>query len=253
MKIQEQIKDLEDQIKELSIEKYQLEQEGSKEIKSFIAKIFDLHDILLDGDEIDGDLSSFKIKRPHPEYSYKKEMFTIYHDSIGWGDEDKDKFEATVNYYTGGATNDPWELKRLVTLGKVAELLENKAYYDQFNDGIADIKRNYRPEKNRILKERFAHETTVRELKLEEKRQKKEQFLQDLNQGVEFGEPVSFGNTSKTFNKVVGLKVTDITPSGKTAQLEITVKDWKGDIYTLNTKMKVESFEDLYAKPYTVS
>lgn len=242
-------------VQELNAEIDQLEKQISKEqkvlegdIQNFVEALLKSHHIISEEDEIQSGKDYTYVKRVHPEAGYHKDMFTLYHSSkFGEGDE------VEVNYYTGGATNDTWELNRLVALGKMAGFLENKETYSKLNDGIVKLKSITKPIIKELYSKKFELEKQATQIAIEEERQKKEQFLQDLNQGVKFEEPVSFGNTSKTFSGVVGLKVTDITPSGKTAQLEITLKDWRGDTYTLNTKMKVESFEDLYTGPYTVS
>lgn len=242
-------------VQELNAEIDQLEKQISKEqkilerdIQNFIGDLLKSHYIINEGDEVQSGEDYSYVKRVHPEVAYTKEMFTLYHSSkFGEGDE------VEVNYYTGGATNSTWELNRLVTLGKMAGFLENKETYSKLNDGIVKLKSITKPVVKELYSKKFELEKQATQIAIEEERQNKEQFLQDLKQGVEFKEPVSFGNTSRAFNGVVGLKVTSTTASGKTAQLEITLKDWRGDIYTLKAKMKVESFEDLHTKAYTVS
>lgn len=242
-------------VQELNAQIDQLKKQISKEekvlegdIQNFVEDLLKSHYIINEGDEVQSGEGYTYVKRVHPEVSYTKDMFTLYHSSRFGEDQ-----EVEVNYYTGGATNDPWELNRLVALGKMAGFLENKETYSKLNDGIAKLKSITEPIVEELYSKKLELEKQATQIAIEEEGQKQEQFLQDLKQGVEFEEPVSFGNTSRTFNGVVGLKVTSTTASGKTAQLEITLKDWRGDIYTLKAKMKVESFEDLHTKAYTVS
>ena len=251
MNLQKQKQQLEDRLKEISIEHGNLDEIRNRDIKVFVIDLLKGHNIIQEGDVIDVYRSRIDVKRPHPDYSYNKDMFTIYHDTVSWKDDSGYKTE--INYYTGGSTNDKWELDRLVSLGRMAEFLVVESNYNKITDGITKINSIHNPIAKQLYKERFEIEKQLQEIRLEENRQKKEQFIQDLKKGVEFENVVSFGNTSKTFHSVRSLQIKDLTPSGKSADLKLKWENWDNSVSEYETRMKVDAIEDLYTEPYTVS
>lgn len=250
MNLQKQKQQLEDRLKEISIEQSNLDKIQDRDIKVFIIDLLKSHNIIQEGDVVDASQTQIDVKRSHPDYSYDKNMFTIYHDTVSW--EEDSGYKTEINYYTGGSTNDKWELNRLVSLGRMAEFLVVESNYNKITDGIAKIKSIHGPIAKQFYKERFEIEKQLREIELEERRQKKEQFIQDLKKGVEFENVVSFGNTSKTFHSVRSLQIKDLTPSGKSADLKLKWENWDNSVSEYETRMKVDAIEDLYTEPYTV-
>lgn len=250
MNLQKQKQQLEDRLKEISIEQSNLDKIQDRDIKVFIIDLLKSHNIIQEGDVVDAYQTRIDVKRSHPDYSYDKDMFTIYHDTVSWKEDSGYKTE--INYYTGGSTNDKWELNRLVSLGRMAEFLVVESNYNKITDDIAKIKSIHGPIAKQFYKERFEIEKQLREIELEERLQKKEQFIQDLKKGVEFENVVSFGNTSKTFHSVRLLQIKDLTPSGKSADLKLKWENWDNSVSEYETRMKVDAIEDLYTEPYTV-
>jgi len=251
MNLQKQKQQLEDRLKEILIEQSNLDKIQDRDIKVFVIDLLKSRNIIQEGDVVDAYRTRIDVKRSHPDYSYDKDMFTIYHDTVSWKEDSEYKTE--INYYTGGSTNDKWELNRLVSLGRMAEFLVVESNYNKITDGIAKIKSIHGPIAKQFYKERFEIEKQLREIELEERRQKKEQFIQDLKKGVEFENVVSFGNTSQTFHSVRSLQIKDLTPSGKSADLKLKWENWDNSVSEYETRMKVDAIEDLYTEPYTVS
>lgn len=240
---------LEQEIKEARIRKHEVIELQRKDIQTFITDFLSIHKVIEEGDEVISSDDSTEIRRPHPEVTYNKNIFNLYHRK-GWSAEVP---ETTVNYYTGGATNDIWELKRLVSLGRLAEVLASKEFYDTLNMGVQKIKDIHDPAITREYENIRELEKTQKQIKIESERNKQEQFLQDLLKGVEFEEGVSFGNTTKTFNGVVNLKVEQYSASGKTADLQVKMLTWSGEPYELKVKkMKVDSFASLCLTKHSV-
>ena len=251
MNLQKQKQQLEDRLKEILIEQSNLDKIQDRDIKVFVIDLLKSRNIIQEGDVVDAYRTRIDVKRSHPDYSYDKDMFTIYHDTVSWKEDSEYKTE--INYYTGGSTNDKWELNRLVSLGRMAEFLVVESNYNKITDGIAKIKSIHGPIAKQFYKERFEIEKQLREIELEERRQKKEQFIQDLKKGVEFENVVSFGNTSQTFHSVRSLQIKDLTPSGKSADLKLKWENWDNSVSEYETRMKVDAIEDLYTESYTVS
>lgn len=251
MNLQEEKQQLENKLKDINIERGELEEIEKSDIKVFVIGLLKIYNIIQEGDVVDAYRSRIDIKRPHPDYSYNKDMFTIYHDTKSWRDDDE--FRTEINYYTGGSTNDKWELNRLVSLGRMAEFLVVESNYNKITNGIAKIKSIHKPISSQLSKETFQIEKQIREIELEERRQKKAQFIQDLKKGVEFEELISFGNTSQTFRSVKSLQIKDLTPSGKSADLKLKWKNWDDSVSEYETRMRINAIEDLYREPHTVS
>ena len=67
---------------------------------------------------------SIEVKMSHPDYSYKKEIFTIRFDRESWREVNYNKTK--LSYYST-STFDNFEIKRLSLLGHVATHLQNGA------------------------------------------------------------------------------------------------------------------------------
>ena len=248
------MKDLKQEVEQLLTDarakKFELKELQRKDIQTFITDFLSIHKVTEEGDQVVSTEDYTEILRPHPEVTYNKNIFTLYHNK-SWGRENPD---TTVSYYTGGATNDSWELKRLVSLGRMAEVLASEEFYSTLNDGIQKIKDIHKPHISNWVKHIFNLEKRSTEIELEIKRKNKEKFLQDLLKGVEFEKGVSFGNTTKSFNGVVNLKVEQYSATGKTADIQVKMVTWSGEPYELKVnKMKVDAFDSLYSTQYTVS
>ena len=166
MNLQKQKQQLEDRLKEISIEQNNLDKIQDRDIKVFVIDLLKSHNIIQEGDVVDAYRTRIDIKRSHPGYSYDKDMFTIYHDAMSW--EGDSGYKTEINYYTGGSTNDKWELNRLVSLGRMAEFLVVESNYNKITDGIAKIKSIHGSIAEPFYKERFEIEKQLREIEKEE-------------------------------------------------------------------------------------
>lgn len=100
--------------------------------------------------------TSYAVQRLEKGESYPKEIFTVYIEDPRYGE---DNYRVEVNYYTCGSTGDPFEMDRLVSLGKVAEIIKTqgdtiKADYKELMSGdLVKIKSAIREELNQINQE----------------------------------------------------------------------------------------------------
>jgi hypothetical protein len=84
----------------------------------------------------------------HPDYSYKKELFSLYLRENWRFDEKENKKSYTgidLSYYTTSTKGvDAWELKRLRMLGDLAEIVLKKhdEIVDAANNAVFPFKEN---------------------------------------------------------------------------------------------------------------
>jgi len=165
--------------------------------------------------------TTFEVKRPHKEYNYDKGMITLrFRDD--WKTGEFTNIETSM-YSTND--NSQWELERLFTAGEVAKVL-----LDHGDDIIAKFnshKEFYSEEYNAAQKAKWSCEVDVQKLKDE----KNESFLNIAAQKLE-GEGLVFDKKQKgsldlrwdwTLRGITSAKVISKTPSGKSADIEISI------------------------------
>ena len=169
---------------------------------------------LLEGDEISGSSDQYTVKRAHPNHSYLKDIFTVS-ASKRFG-EDNHKVE--VNYYTCGATNDTFEMRRLETLGDVAKLIRTQGddlikkldkVAEESNVHQAEYdKLNFLTQENRKLR------TAVEE-------EKENQFKNNILTAneIKFDRGVKIFRTATKYVFTTGLKIDRVSPTGKTVNV----------------------------------
>jgi len=205
--------------------------ESENKMKIFKVVETFLRPVLDEKDFINGE-TYFSIQRSHPDYSYLKEIFTLQVDNR-WDES----WEVKLNYYTGGATDSEWELKRLETLGRVAHLVRTKK--DEFIQTLEGL--DFHKD---IYREKYQLESEVRLLKTQVKEQQRVEVTNLILSGqkIEFDKPewvvLGFSNDQK----VDSIKVVDKTASGKTITVEMTAKDWRGEAHTFTRKVRTATF-----------
>ena len=92
---------------------------------------------------------SIYFKADHPEYTYKKELFSLYLRE-NWnfdGEENKKSFNGVdLSYYTTSTKGvDAWELRRLRMLGDLAEIVLNDQdkMLDAVNNAVIPFKAEF--------------------------------------------------------------------------------------------------------------
>ena len=158
---------------------------------------------------------SVYFKMDHPDYSYKKELFSLYLRE-DWSQDDNISFKGIdLSYYTTSTKGvDFWELRRLQMLGKLAEIVEDQQgiVVDAANAATLPFKAEYKEvyaQMNEIGKEIRGVEQLITFLE-------KEKIEWDLkDEGVNFEKG---RNIQLKFNyspNVVWIKLTDVSKSGK--------------------------------------
>lgn len=155
-------------------------------------------------------------KMNHPEYSYKKELFTLYLRE-NWNYEEKDITFTGVDlsYYTTSTKGDNiWELKRLRLLGKLAEVVEVD-YFDllySVNSAALLFKEEFDIVSDQM---RLISEATW-ELDIKIVAVKKERIEFDLkNEGVTFDRGVNIQMKFNYTPLIRSIKLIDLSKSGK--------------------------------------
>lgn len=164
--------------------------------------------------EVEVTRGSVYFKMAHPEYSYKKELFTLYLRD-NW-DEDGRAFKGIdLSYYTTSTKGDnSWELRRLQMLGKIAEVIEDQhgLIVDAANNAVNAFKEEYAAvykEMNELGSEIRGVEDLIR-IVLKEKIEK------DLKgEGVTFEKGRNIGLKWNYSPNVINIKLVDLSKSGK--------------------------------------
>jgi len=158
---------------------------------------------------------SIYFKMDHSDYSYKKELFSLYLIE-DWSQDDNISFKgADLSYYTTSTKGvDAWELRRLRMLGKLAEIVyeDHDTIVDAANAATLPFKAEYKEvyaEMSEIGKELRAVEDLIRVVE-------KEKIQVDLkDEGVSFerGRNVQLKYNYSPY--VIWIKLTDVSKSGK--------------------------------------
>ena len=112
--------------------------ERNAELKSVADYFFS--SVLIEGDEFVVGDERIEIRRPHPDYTYSKELITLYFRKDVRNDNEVNKIN--TSFYST-SENSPFELNRMILLGKVAEIVID------FSD---DIIANWNSVNNRFYK-----------------------------------------------------------------------------------------------------
>lgn len=184
-------------------------------------------------------------KMAHPNYTYKKELFTIYLRE-NWnfdGEESKQSFDGVdLNYYTTSTRGiDKWELKRLQLLGVVAEIVLE--YQDNILDSVNNTVLPFKAEFAEVFKELREVGDEIRGVEQLIALVIKEKIELDLkNEGVEFEKA---RNIQLKFNyspNVKSIKLVDLSKSGKKATAVFTFAH--GDYTSREENINVSSIID---------
>jgi hypothetical protein len=157
---------------------------------------------------------SVYFKADHPEYSYKKELFTLYLRD-NWNEDGRAFKGIDLSYYTTSTKGvDAWELKRLQMLGTIAGIIHEKhdEVVDAANTAVNALKEEYAA----VYKEMNEVGSEIRGVEQLITLVVKEKIELDLK-----GEGVTFErgkNIQLKFNyspNVINIKLVDLSKSGK--------------------------------------
>ena len=184
--------------------------------------------------------TSFEVRRPHPQYSYDKELITIRIKD----DWRTNEFTAIETSMYSSSDNSQWELERIFTNGEVAKVLLD------FGDDIVAKFNHYKDlfseEYNEAAKARFTCEADINKLKDE-----KNQSYLDIAKSLLEGEGLEFSKDKKgsidvkwdwTLRGITSAKILSKTSSGKSVDIEIS--QWN-DAPRTYEKVRMSNVEDL--------
>ena len=203
-------------------------------------------DSIMEGDKIEVSDSYIYFKRAHPDYSYLKEILTLNVRAKSWRDDEADSIE--TSFYSTNENSD-FELKRMVTLGRVAMVLLD------FKDDIIGEYNSIREDFRGLLKEANTNvnqlDSKINGFSQEITRIKEQEVLDKLNSdGVEF--EVDKENLRELpsldvrwnweVRYIKKIKVLSETKSGLSADIEVETcsndYDYDTGKYTFNTNVR---------------
>lgn len=195
--------------------------------------------------EVEVSRGSVYFKMAHPEYTYKKELFTVYLRE-NWkfdGEESTKAFTGVdLSYYTTSTKgDDTWELKRLRLLGKLAEVVEDNSFSMLY--AVNQVALSFSAEHQEVYAEMNKVGKELREIENKISTLEKSGIEFDLkNGGVEFEKG---RNIQLKFNyspNVKAIKLVDLSKSGKKATAVFTFAH--GDHTSREENVNVQSIVD---------
>ena len=186
-----------------------------------------------EGVEIEVTRGSVYFKAGHPEVSYLKELFNLYLRD-DWSDDSKAFKGIDLSYYTTSTKGvDMWELKRLELLGRVAGIVFEKhdELVDAANQAVAPFKQEYET----VYQLQNKINTAISDIDKGIKHLIRERVLFDLQNGVvEFTQRVCIDFKYNYSANIQALKLTNISKSGKTADVVFAFSNGEELEYTEN-------------------
>jgi hypothetical protein len=167
--------------------------------------------------EVEVTRGSVYFKMDHPNFNYKKELFSLYlREDYDFENSKKSYTGIDLSYYTTSTKGvDLWELKRLQMLGKIAEVVYER--HDEIVDDANAAVLSFKEEYAEVFKELNDVGSEIRGVEQLITYLVKEKIEMDLKgQGVDFekGRQIQLKwNYSPT---VVNIRLTDVSKSGKT-------------------------------------
>ena len=182
-------------------------------------------DCLEEGDElqVSGDYVYFK--KPHPDYSYLKEVLTLEMRTKSWRDEEADSIR--TSFYSTNDYSD-FELRRMVLLGKVGQVILD--FKDDIIAGYNNVIDKFKSSMAKVSKERYKLSKEIDEHHREVtaiKRAKlyKKVRAEGLVFGYEEGSIRTLPSLDVRFDQQVryirSLKIVGETKSGKSVDIEV--------------------------------
>lgn len=168
--------------------------------------------------EVEVTRGSVYFKMPHPNFTYKKELFNIYLRE-NWnfdGTENKKSFDGVdLSYYTTSTKGiNTWELKRLQLLGAVAEIVLE--HQDRILDRVNHAVLPFKDEFAEVFKELQEIGSEIRGVENLITYLVKEKIEWDLkDEGVSFEKGRNVQLKWNYSPNVVWIKLTDVSKSGK--------------------------------------
>jgi hypothetical protein len=181
---------------------------------------------------------SIYFKTDHPDYNYKKELFTIYLRER-YSEEGKKYSGVDLSYYTTSTKGEnTWELKRLQLLGRVAEILEDQQ--GLIVDTANEVASKFKEEFSEVYGKMNVVGNSIRDLnnqirEIQKQIKKIELFSEE---GLVFEKPINVQFKAGFSPRISNLKLTEIAKSGKTATAIFTFSH--GDHVSREERVSIE-------------
>lgn len=198
--------------------------------------------------------SSVYFRMDHPEYSYKKELFSLYlRENWNFMGEEKCYTGIDLSYYTTSTKGvDAWELKRLQMLGKVAEIVHD--HHDRILDRVNNDSLRFKDEFREVYKNIQEIQSAIGELKVIENEKVKSELKKALVSGnvVKFEKNVDIQFKFNYTARISDVKIINVSKSGKTADAIYTYAgEHKGRAENINVDKIVDHI--FHIQKYTTS
>lgn len=198
--------------------------------------------------------SSVYFRMDHPEYSYKKELFSLYlRENWNFMGEEKCYTGIDLSYYTTSTKGvDSWELKRLQMLGKVAEIVHD--HHDRILDRVNNDSLRFKDEFKEVYKNIKEIQSAIGELKVIENEKVKSELKKALVSGnvVKFEKNVDIQFKFNYTARISDVKIINVSKSGKTADAVYTYAgEHKGRAENINVDKIVDHI--FHIQKYTTS
>jgi hypothetical protein len=181
---------------------------------------------------------SIYFKTDHPDYNYKKELFSIYLRER-YSEEGKKYNGVDLSYYTTSTKGEnTWELKRLQLLGRVAEILEDQQGI--IVDTANEVASKFKEEFSEVYGKMNVVGNSIRDLnnqirEIQKQIKKIELFSEE---GLVFEKPINVQFKAGFSPRISNLKLTEIAKSGKTATAVFTFSH--GDYVSREERVSIE-------------
>jgi hypothetical protein len=162
--------------------------------------------------------SSIYFKMDHPDYSYKKELFSLYlQDNWMKVDGDAPYKGLDLSYYsTSTKGSDNWELERLFLLGKLAGIVRWKQ--QEVVDIANETYNSFKEERDRLYEQMRLTSKAVYDLDIVIRQLEKQRVEFELKgDGIEFTKAVSVQMKYNYTPRIQSIKLIDFSKSGKKA------------------------------------
>lgn len=198
-----------------------IESQRTDQLSRVIHEYFE--EVLEEGDTIKISSDRVEFTRPQEGYNYNKGLLSLYFRNNDWKSHKADEIQTSFYSTTG---NDVFELRRMVLIGKVANVLidSKKDIIDDWNEVINEFKEQLEV----AYDDQYKVKKQIKDIEDEIKAIRKDNNIKALESGYEFEVTshnttdaridVSVDNELKNITKV---KLLSKTPSGKSATLEI--------------------------------
>jgi archaellum component FlaC len=159
---------------------------------------------------------SIYFKTDHPDYNYKKELFSIYLRER-YSEEGKKYNGVDLSYYTTSTKGEnTWELKRLQLLGRVAEILEDQQ--GLIVDTANEVASKFKEEFNDVYGKMGVVGNSIRDLNNQIREiQKQIKKIELFGEGIQFEKSRCITLKHNYEPRVVSLKLIEVSKSGKKA------------------------------------